>query len=275
MNCTTNRGLPASVGEVLPRPLADGISWLGDCFVWPAQPGKEGEHSYTSAYFIAGAECSMLVDTGHPNDFLPIARQIDDLLAQGAPELRWIFPTHPEVTHAGNLGRLMDKFPRARMISNTADFHLSFPDFVSRFEHVQAGDEIDLGSRKFVFLDAIFRDLMSSLWGYDRKAKTLFCSDGLGFGHYHAAEHCGMLTEEIADLDIEEATKEFMESALYWSRLKSPLPHSERLLELVNSEYPVDLIAPAHGSPITDPPDTVPRIIAAMTKMSEKLGLPR
>jgi flavorubredoxin len=271
MSAETFQPHTSTVGPLLPRELTDGVYWLGDCFVWPAAPGAEVEHAYTATYFIAGTECSMLVDTGHPNDWLSVSRQIDDLLDSGAPDLRWIFPTHPEVTHSGNLGRLLTKYPRARMIGNTLDFHLIFPDFVDRFDHINVGDEIDLGNRPFVFVEAVFRDLLSSVWGYDRIARVLFCADGLGFGHYHAAKHCGMFTEEIADLDIEELTREFMESALYWSRLKSPVPNSERLQELIRTEFPVQLIAPAHGSPIMHPSETVPRIIEAMAKMADKL----
>jgi flavorubredoxin len=262
-----------TVGDLLPRKLADGIYWLGDCFTWPAAPGAELEHAYTANYLVAGSECSMLVDTGHPNDWDAVSRQLDTLLDAGIPELKWIFPTHPETTHSGNALRLLTRFPRARMIANTLDFHLIFPDFTSRFDHITIGDEIDLGGRQFVFVEAVFRDLVSSVWGYDRGAQALFCADGLGFGHYHAAKHCGMLTEEIADLDIEELTKEFMESALYWSRLKSPVPHSKRLLELIETDYPVKLIAPAHGSPIMHPAETVPRIIEAMATMAAKLRL--
>jgi flavorubredoxin len=261
----------STVGPLLPREIAEGLFWLGDCFVWPAAPGAEVEHAYTASYLLAGDDYSMLVDTGHPTDWDSVSRQVDVLIERGMPELRWIFPTHPEVTHSGNLARLLTRFPRARMISNTADFHLIFPDYVDRFEHITVGDEIDLGNRTFVFVEAVFRDLLSSVWGYDRKAKALFCADGLGFGHLHAAKHCGMFTEEIAGLDIEELTREFMESALYWSRLKSPVPQSNRLLELIETEYPVDLIAPAHGSPIMNPQETVPRIIDAMATMAGKL----
>jgi flavorubredoxin len=273
MTITTHNAHGSTVGELLPRELTDGVYWLGDCFVWPAVPGADPEHAYTSAYLVTGSECSMLVDTGHPNDWLPIARQLDDLLDKGVPDLRWIFATHPEVTHAGNLGRLMAKYPRARMISNTLDFHLSFPDFTDRFEHIEVGDEIDLGDRSFDFIEAVFRDLPNSVWGYDRKGQVLFCSDGLGFGHYHAAEHCGKFAEEITDLDMDQATKEFMESALYWSRLKSPVPHTERLQELIRTEFPVKLVAPAHGSPIMDPSTTVPRIVEAMIKMAGEMTL--
>ena len=53
----------------LPRELADGLFWLGDCIRNPF----EGRilHGYHSSYLVTGTDCSLLVEAGHPKD-LPV-----------------------------------------------------------------------------------------------------------------------------------------------------------------------------------------------------------
>lgn len=269
MSATEARPERSTVGHLLPIRLADGVWWMGDCFVWPAPPGEQVQHAYTSCFLVEGAERSLLVDTGHPNDWGPLRRQLEDRAAAGSPPLEWVFPTHPEVTHAGNLWRLMDTYPDLRMVGDVRDHHLSVPEFSDRFVHVQPGDELDLGGRALVFLEALLRDLPSSLWGYDTGSQTLFCSDGLGFGHYHGAEQCGKLAEEVPDLPIEQLIGEFLESSLYWTRLRSVAPHAERLRKLLGGDYPAKVIAPAHGSPITDTSASLARILAGVEQQAE------
>jgi flavorubredoxin len=195
------------------------------------------------------------------------------MFAAGVPPLKWVFPTHPEVTHSGNLGRLLRRYPDARACGDTRDFALIFPDVADRMDHMEVGDSIDLGSRRFVFVEALFKDLVSTLWGYDEREQVLFSSDGLGFGHYHGDEHCGKFAEEIPDLPIPELTGIFLEYALYWTRLKDVEPQIERLRKLVFEDHPVRLIASAHGSPVTDPSVTMDRIEQGMRELAERYSL--
>jgi flavorubredoxin len=248
----------SETGRLLPLKLANGLFWLGDCQLVPLPDGSI-EHSYSSTFLVCGEERSMLIDTGHPKDWPVVERQLDELLAD-APPVEWIFPTHPEVTHAGNLGRLLHKLPGARMCGDARDFHLVFPRYADRMVSVEVGDEIDLGNRPIVFVDAVFRDLVSSIWAYDRHDKVLFSGDGLGYGHYHAAEQCGKLAEATPELAIGDMVGIFLEYALYWTRLKDVNPYLERLERLMDVEYPVEIIAGAHGAPIMSPSTTMPKI---------------
>ena len=81
-----------TVERALPRSLAPGIFWLGDCLELP----HEGEvlHAYHSAFLVAGDDASLLVDTGHAKDWRVIRRQIEQLLDAGLPPVSHVFPTH-------------------------------------------------------------------------------------------------------------------------------------------------------------------------------------
>jgi flavorubredoxin len=259
-----------TAGRMLPREVAPGVLWLGDCMLWT---GRVLEHSYTAVFLVSGADCSILVDTGHPKDWLVVRKQLDEAFAAGAPPLRYVFPTHPEVTHSGNLGRVLDRYPEAQAVGDMRDYPLIWPQHVDRMSHKRHGASVDLGGRRFTFVEAVFGDLVNTMWGYDETEQVLFSSDGMGFGHYHDEEHCGKFAEEIADLPIQELTGIFMEYALYWSRLKSVEPKMERLTHLIEEEFPTRIIVGAHGSPVTDPERTMPLVRDGMRQLAERFQL--
>src|SRR3954453_238752 len=127
----------------LPRELAPGVFWIGDCSM-TAGIGDASTHTYNSPYVIAGEERSLIVDTGIPKDWRAIERQLDELLDDGLPPVSYFFPTHPELIHAANLGRLLVKFPDATVYARLRDcYHLIYPDFAGRIVGVESGDEID------------------------------------------------------------------------------------------------------------------------------------
>jgi flavorubredoxin len=248
-------------GDWFPRELAEGVFWLGDCIEFE----HEGQrvHSYHSAYVVAGTETSVLIDTGHPKDWLAIERQLDEVLRRGAPEVGYVFPTHSEVPHSANLGRLLKKFPGARACGDIRDYHLIFPAFEDRFMAMQAGDALDLGGTTFVLREAIVRDLVTSLWGYDTARRVLFPGDGFAYMHHHSEGECGKFAEELPDLPVPEFTAVFAHHALYWTRFTDIEPVIAELERLLADER-VEVIAPAHGCPITRPQVTVPKVREGM-----------
>ncbi len=247
----------------LPRELAPGIFWLADCL--PVEHDGSIVHGYSSTYLVAGTDASLLVDTGHPKDWPSIQQQLDIChRTHGAPPVRYLVPTHAEVPHAGNLASLLDRYPEARAYGDVRDYHLFFPGYEDRFVEQQAGDEIDLGTTRFVFVDAVLKDLVTSLWGYATTQRCLFPGDGFAYVHHHQAGECGRSAEECPDLPLEQFTALFAEYALYWTRFTDMQGVIDRLDRMVTADYPVDLIAPGHGNPILDPAVTFPRIKAGL-----------
>jgi flavorubredoxin len=239
-----------------PRRLAHGVYWVTDCLVME----HEGQtiHAYSSAYLVHGDERSLIVDTGHPKDWPSIESQLNRLEAV-VPPVELIFPTHAEVPHAANLGRILDKYPSAVAVGDVRDYHLFFPEFADRLVPMGAGESIDLGGTEFRLLDAVIKDLVTSLWAYDTRSRTLFPGDGFAYMHHHQAGECWRTAEEVPDLPIPAFTALFNAYALYWTRFTDIEPHIEALDGLLE-QYPTSVIAPGHGSPILDPAATLPRI---------------
>ncbi len=241
----------------LPRELAPGLTWVGACT--PLHYEGEIIHSYHSAYLLSGAEESLLVDTGNPKDWPVVERQLTGLITGDVPPVRYLLPTHSEVPHSGNLGRLAALFPEASIVGDTRDYHLYFPGIADRLRPMGIGDEIDLGGRVLELVDPVIRDLETTLWAYDRQARALFTGDGFAYMHHHHPDQCALLAEEIEDLPLDELVAVFAQFALYWTQFTDIRPHLAELDALFES-YPVDLIAPGHGSPISDVAATVPRV---------------
>jgi flavorubredoxin len=240
-----------------PRQLAPGISWLGNCD--RVQVGSVAAHSYNSLYVVSGRASSLVIDTGLAKDWRVVDRQLDELLATGIAPVTHLFPTHVEVAHASNLGRLLEKFPAARVYGDVRDYHLIFPEFEDRLVGMGVGDEVDLGGRTLLFLKAIFKDMVTSLWAWDEEARVLFTGDGFSYTHYHGADECGKTAEELPELPIPEFTAAFADAAFYWTRFTDLEPIISEVGDLL-TRFPVELIAPAHGAPIVDPPTTVPKV---------------
>jgi len=247
--------------NTLPREIAPGVFWLGDCLEQPFR-GKV-YHSYNAAFLIVGSEASMLIETGHPKDFPVLEQQLSDVLAADAAPLKYLFITHQETPHSGGLGRVLRRFPDLTIHGDVSDYHLAFPEYVHRLYPMEVGDTIDLGGRQFMAVEPVIRDLRTTLWGFDTGERVLFPGDGFAYSHYHWDDHCGMIAEEAESLDLVDVLAVFAERALYWTTFTDMNIYVDRLEQLLG-ELDVQVIAPTHGLPILDPAATVPRVRAGL-----------
>jgi len=194
----------------LPREIAEGVWWVGGCLASNAI--EHPVHFHVSAYLIIGRDKALLYDTAPPSLWEQMARDLDKLL--GGRTLDYVVPSHPEIPHAGNLGKLLDKYPHAVAIGDLRDYHLYFPDHEHRMSIVPHGTTLDLGGGYgFTILDEIIEDLPTTVWGYERKQQVLFPVDALGYGHLpqsaesagsvesdepvHRAGECALLSSEL------------------------------------------------------------------------------
>jgi flavorubredoxin len=244
----------------LPRELAPGVFWIGDCLSMPWQ-GRV-LHSYNSCYLVQGSRAAILIETGCAQQLPIITRQVDDLLARGGPPLLYIFCTHQETPHSAGLGWFLDRYPDTTAVGDVRDYHLFFPEHAGRFRTLTPGDEIDLGDTRLQIREAIIRDLPSTQWGFDTARGVLFPGDGFAYAHFHDENHCGKTAEEAVNLPIPAMTQLFAEAALYWTRFTDMELYIQRLDECVADG--VTLVAPTHGLPITDLAATMPGVRAGL-----------
>ena len=199
----------------LPREVAPGIFWLGECLE-QRQQGKI-YHGCNACFLIVGETASMLVETGHPKDFPIIEGQLNKLLP-GKPPLKYLFVTHQETPHCGGLGRVLSRFPDAILCGDVSDYHLAFPQYEHRMRMMKEGDEIDLGGRGFRAVEPVVRDMRTTWWGFETRDRVLFPGDGFAYSHYHEDGHCGLVAEEATSLDLQDTTAVFADLALWWTK---------------------------------------------------------
>ena len=242
----------------LPREIAPGVFWLGDCLE-QLHKGKT-YHSYNAAFLVVGSEASLLLETGHPKDFPEIERQMIDVLArEGGGPLKYLFITHQETPHSGGLGRVLERYPNLTVHGDVSDYHLAFPQHAGRLRSMQEGDAIDLGNRKLVAVEPVVRDLRTSYWAFDTLGKVLFPGDGFAYSHYHYDGHCGKTAEEATSLDLADVSAVFAERALFWTTFVDMNLYVDRL-EWLMKKLDVKVVAPTHGLPIQNLAVTVPKV---------------
>jgi len=251
----------------LPREIAKGVFWIGDCQVQRVM-GKV-YHGYNSAFLVCGNDASCLIETGAPKDFPVIDRHIRQVLANSArPPLRYLFLTHQETPHAGSLGRILSQHPELTLHGDISDYHLAFPQYADRLRAMEIGDAIDLGGRKLVTLDSAIRDLRSTLWLFDTLEHVLFPGDGLAYSHFHTEGHCGLFAEEAETLDLKEASAVYAERALFWTKFADMKIYADELARVVEA-LDVRVIAPTHGLPVRDIARTMPLVMEGLLYGSE------
>jgi flavorubredoxin len=252
----------------LPRELASGIFWLGGCL--QVNHADQPLHVSHSAYLVCGETCSALVDAGHPQDVDLIEAQLGGLLRNGAPQLRYLFATHTETPHTGAIGRLLGRYPDSIACGEVSDLHLVFPEFADRMRRLRPGDSLDLGGTTLAVLEAVVRDYDHTRWAFDTRRRVLFPGDGFAYSHYHDVDQCAKVAEEVPELDLPDMTALFAELALYWTRFADLEPYVSRLETLLFDELAVDVVAPTHGLPITDPEATFSRVRSGLVRPDDR-----
>jgi len=241
----------------LPREIFPGLTWLGSCLevlpriqqAYLKDAGNRILHAHQSFFLVTGSQATAIVDTGQPQHWPLIERQLESAL--NGRTLDYVFPTHPEFVHFGLLPYWIAKYPKARVVGDLRNFELYFPDLVDHFDVVKAGDSIDLGGRSLLFVEAIIHDLPNSLWAYDTGSGTLFASDAFAYSHAHNAGECALTSIELApNLDDVAMT---ISSALHWARYVDDVDAFFERIRTFGEQHPIRAIAPAHGSFVLDP----------------------
>lgn len=224
-----------------PRRLSPTLLWTGGCL--DISYHGRTVHSHVCAYVVRGTKKSIMIDTGNAADWPRIERDVEEFL-KGHP-LDYVFPTHGELPHCGLIQAWLRKYPNAVAVGEMRDFKLYYPEYADRMRSIAAGDAIDLGDRRIVFVPPVWRDLKDTLWAFDTLDRTLFVSDAFAYLHYHEDGRCDHLTSEQPLPDV-AMIQFFNERAMYWTRHTDAWLSYDDLDEMIRELDP-RLIATAHG----------------------------
>lgn len=248
----------------LPREIAPNIVWIGVCV--HSELRGQVVHGYSNCYLVLGPQRTLLVDTGGTREWEEVSAALDRFL--GDRPLDFLFPTHPEVPHSGNMARLLAKYPALQIIGDVRDYHLFYPTTEGHLRQRDVGFELALGGEcRFRIVEPVIYDLHNTQWGYEISQRVLFTADGLCFLHrpaldgeaeteaagpLHLPGECGLITNELAaPVELEHAAV-FTDAALYWTRYVDDADERFAKLATLLAANPTALVAPTHGNVVAD-----------------------
>ena len=210
-------------------------------------PGKEG-HEAVRVYVILNDGHPILIDCGSHLYRPQFMQEMQEVLDGATPE--YIFLTHSELPHAGNIKSVAEKWPGIKVIvSNVLLAYIEILPVLplSQITAVIPGTKLDVNGRILEFVDALLKDQPGSQWIYDSKTGTLFTGDG--FGYFQEEALIDQFSDEIDGGIHESQFQAYHYHAFRFLRWVKP----DRLgadLDTMFSRRPINVIAPIHGSAI-------------------------
>lgn len=156
------------------RRVADDTHLLGS---WLPVPGLGVLPA--NAYLIRAAQ-PVLVDTGVAALREPFLAALEGLIDPA--DLRWIWITHMDADHIGNLAAILARAPNARVVTNFLGMGkmglLGLPQ--ERAWLINPGQTLDVGDRGLTALVPPSFDAPETTGLFDRRTRALYCADSFG-----------------------------------------------------------------------------------------------
>jgi flavorubredoxin len=218
--------------------LKEGIYWVG-AIDWDIRDF----HGYTThrgttynAYLIVSDKIAV-VDTVKDGFFPEMLERIKEIV--DPKDIDYLVANHVEMDHSGSINAFLEAAPKAviHCTKRCRDGLLSHFDIDREFVEVKTGDELSLGGKTLMFVEAPMLHWPDSMFTYVKEDRVLLPNDG--FGQHLASEE---RFNDTVDQDVlyEEASK-------YYANILMPLGSliTKKLGEL--KDVPVDVIGPSHG----------------------------
>jgi flavorubredoxin len=167
-----------------------------------------------NAFVLKGRD-PVLVDTGavvEADDFMETLRSVID-----PADLKWIWLTHTDFDHIGNLHRLLAENPQVRVITTflgVGIMTLSAPLPMDRVYLLNPGQKITVGDRTLTAIKPPAFDNPSTTGFHDDKSGIFFSSDCFGALLADVPQNAADLSED-----------ELREGQVFWATVDSPWLH--------------------------------------------------
>ncbi len=131
--------------------------------------------------FVIKAREPVLVDTGmgiESGEFMEALLSIID-----PKDLRWVWITHDDADHTGNIQKVLEASPNARLAANSlAVLRMStaWPVPMDRVYWLNPGDSIRVGDRDLTAIRPPMFDNPTTIGIYDNKSEAIFSADFFG-----------------------------------------------------------------------------------------------
>ena len=176
-----------------PQELANGVFLIRQLF----GEGIEPMCVYANSLVIDGEE-PVLVDTGSPNNR---EQWLDDVFGiVAAQRVRWIFISHDDIDHIGNLEPALQRCPNATLVVSWLTVQRLAGEFNlprDRMRWVNGGEQFAAGGRTLVALRPPTFDSPTTRGLFDTRTGLYWASDSFGAGVPHHVDHASDLPGEV------------------------------------------------------------------------------
>jgi flavorubredoxin len=184
--------------------------------------------------FVIRAKEPVLVDTGMGIDSAEFMSALESII--NLKDLRWVWLTHDDADHTGNLQKVLEAAPNARLAANSLAVLRSstaWPVPMDRVHWINPGDSISVGDRELTAVRPPFFDNPTTIAIYDKKSEALFSSDFFGAIIPRPALH----VEDISETDVAQGMA-------VWASADSPWIHLVEANTLRNTLDKIRRLAP-------------------------------
>jgi len=230
--------------------------------------GKDGWFEAVRVYVLLNEGCPLIFDAGSHIHREPVMADLKELLGQATSG--YVFLTHTELPHTGNLKAIATAWPDFKFVVSSGILpHVEMPWWVSadQVEYGYAGTNGTYGNRKIGFSDAILKDQPGTHWMFDGQTGTLFTADAFGYLFPQSADL--KFDDELEDAIPMDWSRRYHESAFRFL----PMVYAERVnqdIAKVFAARQVKVIAPTHGNAIrSNVEQHVERVCSAMREICQ------
>jgi len=148
--------------------------------------------------FVIRAQEPVLVDTGMGMDSEEFMRALRSVI--DPRDLKWVWLTHDDADHTGNLQKVLEEAPNARLAAySLAVMRMSsaWPVPMDRVVWLNPGDSISAGDRKLTAVRPPLYDNPTTIGIYDDRSEVFFSADCFGAIIPSPAQSVDDVAEEV------------------------------------------------------------------------------
>lgn len=196
--------------------------------------------------FVIKAKEPVLVDTGmgiDSEEFMKALKSVID-----PRNLKWVWLTHDDADHTGNLQKILEAAPHARLAAySLAVLRMStaWPVPMDRVYWLNPGDSINVGDRKLTAVRPPLFDNPTTIGVYDDKSEAFFSADCFGAIIQLPAQN----TDDVAEGDLAQGMAGWASLDNPWVHMVKPSEFSQALDRI--RQIAPKLILSAHLPPAT------------------------
>jgi hypothetical protein len=165
--------------------------------------------------FVIKAQEPVLVDTGMGIDGPEFMKALESVI--DPEDLRWIWLTHDDADHTGNLKKIIEAAPNARLAANSLAVlrcSTAWTVPMNRVYWLNPGDTIKAGDHELVAVRPPIFDNPTTIGVYDKKSEAFFSADFFG-------AIIPLPARDVQDL----AETELAQGMISWASADSPWVH--------------------------------------------------